>query len=1017
MDTFYTCGPPNLGLNIVLDFPLSDLQKLEVELRWPLGADTEILRIPSSDIGEVREASGVSAGPLTASQNTGDLTAGIFKLTNIQASGQSIASPEDIVIQTHLEVVDEFRPMNYGEEITIEATLTHPASDDDVEVDLTYTSSLTFSLVGPQLDQRWECDEEVNGGGTVYCYIWVSNGLFGNKPAKNVELYVDEVDSQVVLQRNEIEYTAQFSIHSADIPTVSPDSYTGNVDTGLLVATQLGTEKQIKLKIPIVIGTANVGPIEAAKITIKYENDYSADPCVKDLGAETQLHFIMMVPTFPMLPEELPAYFPTNIVVGENHTITFPMQIPQGNVEMALVLTAEAQGTQDTSYQRERRDLTYYQALEILEVEVDSPYTFTMEPRPLTDAGFGFTFPRFTNNLHTALTDQDRTTFTVHFRLHDLAFLDAEDIIKLRWAFVVNTYSYERVFEVVVGEPHIGFLFHTFEEGGVIHWNVTAVQHPGPSRSAAYNVTYRVEFTEEIPVVSSSYTRTSFQTEMVTGDNVDRYLWYRDIQGLDDTFSFGFKTYLEESSALTVVAEYVALPARYEASREYSSNINYPVSLHQTWGSRNLRLVLAAAACFFIGILFAMLIMLVCCKRTTVLPLPTKFELYSRRPAVRIESWIRDRGDLLLAAELEDDLVQALTEKDCKSSLVALDRLDIAHTLTVEEELARQQREVILESVGWIVTVSDLRDEGRKLFRQLDKDYKSTEVELMGEYSRKEGELELELQRAAKGAQEKLMDQQDTDLDGLVTVLQTVPFQERVDFIELLKQQHEVQRGDFEVLLRMELEEAREKLRRDFLIRKRVALNVLVRDFWVALAEQANLNSDVRDDLVSRSKHYTQVIDETFHEESCRQKFVLEERLLKREATLRVKEERVKYHNNLMASVSSSMKQTINRLIRESLIKRSYGEDLLSQINITSNENKEAMLGVMGNYEESVRETVRTKTHDKARKQLNAHLEAYEMFQQKFNDKLQRKEVSPAEFLERKIRLVFNLSSICCING
>ena len=60
----------------------------------------------------------------------------------------------------------------------------------------------------------------------------------------------------------------------------------------------------------------------------------------------------------------------------------------------------------------------------------------------------------------------------------------------------------------------------------------------------------------------------------------------------------------------------------------------------------------------------------------------------------------------------------------------------------------------------------------------------------------------------------------------------------------------------------------------------------------------------------------SQVIDEAFHEETCRQKFVLEERLLKREAILRMKEERVKYHDNLMMTVSSSMKQTINRLIR-----------------------------------------------------------------------------------------------------
>ena len=1011
LDKFYTCGPPYLGINLILDFPKSDLSSLSVELRWPLGGrdpDVEIIRIPDTDIGEVKEGSGVTAGPLTASQNPGDLTAGIFRLTNVQASGQSINSFQDIIIQTRLEVVDEFRPLKHGSQITIGATLTHSASDDGIEKPLSYTSEITFEIIGPEMDQRWECEQFVNGGKTAHCHIWVANRYNATNAAQNVKLFIDNVDPQVRVEESEIEYTEEYSVFAADIPTSKPSEYVGNVDTGLEIIKQLNVNRQVHIMIPIVIGTADVGPIDAVRVIVTYENDY-ADPCTKDFG-RTQLDFVMMIPTFDMEPPGLNEYFPKNIVVGENHTVDFPMQIPQGRVEMRIELTAEAHGAEKTTYDRHKRqaDLKFYNALEILSVEIDPDqddptYTFTSEELPLV-AGFGFTFPTFTNNLHEAITNRDRVIFRVNFRMNDVEFLDAGDIINITWSFVVNDYAYKRVFDMVVGEPDVGFLFKTFEDGGRIHWNVTAIQQPGASRSTAYNVTYRVEFNDNIPVVAKSYSKKDWKIEMVEGDVVDRYVWYRDIHQPDETFSFGFVTYLDDSDELAVVAEYRALSPDYKESREYTSRYLYPVALHQTNHARNLRVGLAAAACFFIGILFAMLIMLVCCKRTTVLPIPTKFELYSRRPAVRLESWIRDRGDLLLAAELADDLVQAMTEKDYKASLTALDTLDIAHTVAVEEDMSKQQRQLILESVGWIVTVSDLKTEGKKLFQQLDKDYKASDVELADQHMAREKELEGELQQSAKSAQEKLMDQQDEELDALVTVLQSVPFQERVDFIELLKKQHEVQRTDFEVLLRLQLEEEREKLRRDFIIRKRVALNVLVKDFFNSLAEEANLNNDVRDDLISRSKHYIDVIDEAFHEEACRQKFVHEERLLKREATLRIKEERVKYHNNLMASVSNSMKQTINRLIRESLIKRSYGEDLLNQINISSNENKTAMVEVMKNYEESVRDTVKSKAQDKARKQLNAHLEAYEMFQQKYNDKLGRKEVSPAEFLERKIR-------------
>lgn len=1006
LDTFYTCGPPFLGVNVVLDFPRAKLNSLKVEMRWPLGStnpEKDILKIPSTNVGEVKQASGVTAGPLNAEQKTGDLTAGTFELTSIDATGQSVDSPEDIVIGTHLDVVDEFKPLPYGSEVTVEAILTHPASNGDTVVEITYTDSITFSILGPEVEQRWECDQHVNGGGTAFCKIWVSNKGSANRPAKEVKLLIVDIDNQVTLKTNEIEYTEEYSVFAADVPTVKPSSYIGNVATGLQIIEKLNVERQVLIKIPITIGLANVGPIDAAKMTVQYKNDYSVSPCSKDLG-ETQIDFVMMVPTFPMEASELEAYFPRNMVVGEELNVTFPMQIPQGTTEMTIILTAEAHGTNETTYERHTRatDLTYFKALQIEDVEVPSTYPHNKAPRPTTDAGYGFTFPSFTNSLHQTTTDKDTVDFKVLFKMNDLEFLDSGDIVKIKWAFVVNSYTYEKVFDMIIGEPDVGFLFQTYEDGGRIHWNVTAMQQSGVGRSNAHQVNYTVEFNEDIPVVASSYTKEKFDVEMVDGDVVDRYLWKQELQDVDTPFSFGFQTYLDDSGSIKVIAEYRALPL--ETSRTYKTTYEYPVALHQTNNARNLRIGLAAAACFFIGVLLAMLIMLVCCKRTTVLPIPTKFELYSRRPAVRIDSWIKDRGELLLAAELSDDLVQALTEKDFKSSLVALDRLDIAHTLVVEQEMAQQQRQIILESVGWIVTVSDLKEEGRKLFRQLDKDYKASDVELTEEHMTKEKELETELQKSAKFAQEKLMDEQDANLDHLVTVLQSVPFQERVDFIELLKDQHEVQRTDFEVMLRMQLEEAREKLRRDYIIRKRVALNVLVRDFFNILAEEANLNDDVRDDLMSRSKHYIDVIDEAFHEEGCRQKFVLEERILKREATLKIKEERVKYHNNLMSSISNSMKQTINRLIRESLIKRSYGEELLSQINVTSNENKESMVQVMKEYENNVRETVKIKAQEKARQQLNSHLEAYEMFQQTFNDKLARKDISPAEFLDRKMR-------------
>ena len=1007
-DRFYTCGPPHLGINVVLDFPKSDLSDLEVEMRWPLGGtdpDIEIIRIPSSNVGVVKSASGVLAGSLSASQETGDLTAGRFRLVNIQATGQSESSYEDIIIETKLQVINEFKPLPYNTPIKIDATLTHPARIDATTVELKYTSSITFYLDGPEVHQKWECEQFVNGGYTANCYIWVMNKNSATTPAVNVKLVVGDVDPQLSLDKANLEYTVPYSVNAADLPTVKPENYVGNTDTGLTLSALLPIQKQIKVKVPFKIGSANVGPIDAAKITVLYSNDYTT-PCTKDMG-ETKIDFVMMIPTFPMDPESLSKYFPTNMVVGQELTVEFPMEVPQGNMDIILTLSSDAKDAEKSSYNRNKRNdnLKYHKALEIISVDVDSPYKFIKEVNPQT-AGWGFTFEKFTNPVNTEITEADKTNFKVKLKMSEDSFIDSSDLIDLIWDFTVNDYNYQKVFKMVVGEPDIKFNFVTKEEAGQIHWKVTAYQKPGLDRSVAHGVTYKAIFNKNIPVVDKTYSKGNFKIEKVTSNVIDQYWWYQTSLGITDTFDFEFKTYLEDNGEVTIKAEYQALPKNTPdiTNRKYESVYDYPVKLHQTYNARNLRLGLAAAVCFFIGILIAMLVMLVCCKRTTVLPLPTKFELYSRRPVIRITKWVKDRGDMLLTAELADDLVQALTEKEHKMSLHSLDRLDIAHTVHAEEEMSKQQRQVILESVGWIVTVSNLQEVGKKLFQQLDQDFKQSEVDLAEEEMRRSAELESELQKKAIESQESLMDEQDAQLDQLVTTLQSVPFQERVEFVDLMKEQHEVQRNDLERLLRMQLEEARERLRRDFLVKKRVNVNVLVTDFFEGLADAANLNNDVKDDIISRSKHYIEIIDEAFHEECCRIKFVLEERLLKREAILKIKEERVKYHTGLMANMSNSMKQTINRLVRDSLIRRSYGEELLSQINITSNQNKQDMIETMKGYEESIRDTVKGKAQEKTRNLLNSHMEAYEMFQQKYNEKLSQKEISPTDFLERKVR-------------
>ena len=55
----------------------------------------------------------------------------------------------------------------------------------------------------------------------------------------------------------------------------------------------------------------------------------------------------------------------------------------------------------------------------------------------------------------------------------------------------------------VIITPSISYEFQTVTKAGRIYWNVTAFQRPG-ARSNAYNVTYAVMFSDEIPVVSDS---------------------------------------------------------------------------------------------------------------------------------------------------------------------------------------------------------------------------------------------------------------------------------------------------------------------------------------------------------------------------------------------------------------------------------------------------------------------------------------------------------------------------------
>ena len=47
---------------------------------------------------------------------------------------------------------------------------------------------MEFLIDGTEMYQRWECDQDVNGGYTAYCYLWIENGGLATKDAIDVGL-------------------------------------------------------------------------------------------------------------------------------------------------------------------------------------------------------------------------------------------------------------------------------------------------------------------------------------------------------------------------------------------------------------------------------------------------------------------------------------------------------------------------------------------------------------------------------------------------------------------------------------------------------------------------------------------------------------------------------------------------------------------------------------------------------------------------------------------------------------
>ncbi|XP_077991891.1 uncharacterized protein LOC144446076 [Glandiceps talaboti] len=360
---------------------------------------------------------------------------------------------------------------------------------------------------------------------------------------------------------------------------------------------------------------------------------------------------------------------------------------------------------------------------------------------------------------------------------------------------------------------------------------------------------------------------------------------------------------------------------------------------------------------------------------------------------------------------IDESIIYILMLKDKLQLNRELDNLDVLSTITVDIELEIQRIEMMSESI--LLLIQSLR---------ANKDIsKSTEDKCIGKYQRNCKDLNKRLSDEYKQESAKLIKRLSEQNKGKLTQLhkkhkaekkaaetQTVnmPEEERKAIMDLIEKQHQAEENEITHLLKLEQDEEQEKLRKEFAIRKRMAVKALQHTLLADVKGQGKLTEEQADWLMKQHKKNMNVIEKFMDDEISRQRMLLDEKLARRRALAASKEDQEDYHRDLLNTMATQQMDVIKTMTKDEKLREEEAAEYFERIRKDLVNMKQKFDSEQKKQEDGLHKRLSELKKRRIEQKEREHKQELLEFEKKQKVKAQNSHIDPQGYIEGKEHLL-----------
>ncbi|CAH1782700.1 unnamed protein product [Owenia fusiformis] len=327
------------------------------------------------------------------------------------------------------------------------------------------------------------------------------------------------------------------------------------------------------------------------------------------------------------------------------------------------------------------------------------------------------------------------------------------------------------------------------------------------------------------------------------------------------------------------------------------------------------------------------------------------------RPASAIDNRVRQAGGRGLIMDPEalgkggytiqsggmvgaaDSIIIIITMKDKLQCQRELDNLDIQETIEIDQDIEKERNNATKEAT--VLLVQSMRQNNDITKQTEDKCLNNFQKVVKDLEKRMESEYKTQIQDSIKlysiknkERMTELLLKQEKELKGLRYNATSAQMDEKelMELTVLIQQQHETEQNELKCRLKLEQDEDLEKLRKEHVIRHRMALKESQQQLLKDVIDDGKLVEEQADWLIKEHMKNQSNLETLYDDEISKQRMALEEKLARRRALAAIHEQNDDNESDLLNTLASQQLKTIQKAKKESSITQEEAERLMEQV-------------------------------------------------------------------------------------